>query len=245
MGYNVILIPIPILSWQMARLYSYILRIDDGAAPNPFWGICTLTICKPAIRRTAQVGDWIIGTGSKNSKLRDGNTYDLSDSIVYAMKITDVKSLAEYDSFCRLHLKNKLPTWYTKDWRLRVGDCIYDYSEGANPKIRKGVHDEANKKKDLSGLHALLSNHFYYFGEEARTIPPALKSLIKRNQGHLKIEDPELISKFVKWIEKFKKNKLYADPQLRYWFDPSATSEHATKCSPDNSETAVRKSKQH
>ena len=72
----------------MKRLYSYVLRFDDGAAPNPFWQTCTLAICKPAIRRTSRIGDWVIGTGSKNSKLKDGNTYDLSDSVIYAMKIT-------------------------------------------------------------------------------------------------------------------------------------------------------------
>lgn len=40
-------------------LFSYILKIDDGAAPNPFWGQCTLTICKPKIRKTADNGDWL------------------------------------------------------------------------------------------------------------------------------------------------------------------------------------------
>ena len=54
----------------MSKIYSYVLRIDDGAAPNPFWGLCTLTICKPAIRRNAQIADWIIGTGSKILNLK-------------------------------------------------------------------------------------------------------------------------------------------------------------------------------
>ena len=91
----------------MTVIYSYVLRIDDGAAPNPFWGICTLVICKPTIRRKAQVGDWVIGTGSKNTKLKDGKIYDYSDSIVYAMKISDKKSLKEYDEFCKSSLTEK------------------------------------------------------------------------------------------------------------------------------------------
>jgi hypothetical protein len=37
----------------MPRLFSYTVRVDDGAAPNPFRGLCTLAICKPAIRRGA------------------------------------------------------------------------------------------------------------------------------------------------------------------------------------------------
>ncbi len=93
----------------MAKIYSYVLRHDDGAAPNPFWGTCTLTICKPVIRRNAQIGDWIIGTGSKNAKCNDGVTYDLSDSLVYAMKISDIKTLRDYNVFCKESLPNKKP----------------------------------------------------------------------------------------------------------------------------------------
>lgn len=35
----------------MPTLYTYCIPYDDGAAPNPYWGICTLVICKPVIRR--------------------------------------------------------------------------------------------------------------------------------------------------------------------------------------------------
>lgn len=121
----------------MNYLYSYILKHDNGAAPNPFWGVCTVTICKPAIRRTAQIGDWVIGTGSKNTKLQDGKIYDLADSLVYAMKVTDKKTLKEYDQYCQTHLPDKLPNWRTTDWRKRLGDCVYDYSAGQEPAIEK------------------------------------------------------------------------------------------------------------
>ena len=61
------------------KLYSYCLKHDRGAAPNPFWGVCTLVICKPVIRRTADVGDWVVGFGSKNSPIGD-----VSGKVVYA-----------------------------------------------------------------------------------------------------------------------------------------------------------------
>lgn len=38
-------------------LFSYCIRFDDEAAPNPFWSFCVLTICKPVIRRVAKMGD--------------------------------------------------------------------------------------------------------------------------------------------------------------------------------------------
>jgi hypothetical protein len=220
----------------MTKIYSYVLRIDDGAAPNPFWGLCTLTICKPAIRRNAQIGDWVIGTGSKNTKLKDGYTYDFSDSIVYAMKITNKISLSEYDEFCSNHLNNKIPKWKTKDWKLRVGDCIYDYSKNGDPTIRKGVHNEGDKQRDLGGYNALLSDHFYYFGVEARQLPTELKELIKKNQGHKKIEKSDLIQEFEKWIGQFKKNKLYADPQMRWLFDRELSDEEVSACAKEKLE---------
>jgi len=214
----------------MTKIYSYVLKIDDGAAPNPFWGQCTLTICKPQIRRNAQIGDWVIGTGSKNTKLKDGKIYDFSDSVVYAMKITDKKTLKEYDEYCVCFLKNKIPKWKTKDWKLKVGDCIYDYSKEIEPIIRKSVHNEWNRKTDLGGQNALFSDHFYYFGVEARPLPTELKELIKQNQGHKKIERNDLVAKFENWIIGFERNKLYADPQMSWLFDREITDEELSLC---------------
>jgi hypothetical protein len=214
----------------MTRIFSYVLRFDDGAAPNPFWKTCTLTICKPAIRRNAKIGDWVVGTGSKNAKCNDGNIYDLSDSVVYAMKISDIKTLQEYDIFCNTSLKKKIPNWRTDDWRLRMGDCIYDYSKIPEPSIRKSVHNEGNRQRDLSGLNALLSNEYYYFGEEARPLPTNLRQIIKRNQGHRKIENVDLILEFEAWINQFEKNKIYADSQLRSQFDRQLTEELISNC---------------
>lgn len=213
------------------KLFSYVLRYDDGAAPNPFWKTCTLTICKPDIRRTATVGDWVIGTGSKNSKLKDGNTYDLSDSIVYAMKITKKLTLSEYDKYCQKYLPNKIPKWFSRNFGMRMGDCIYDFSNGEPPRLRKSIHTEENRKRDLRGKYSLLSKYYYYFGEEARPIPQELKHIIRRGQKHLVFDDPLLIIEFEKWISQFTKNKIYADPQLKYDFSLGSDEEQISKCS--------------
>ncbi len=200
----------------MVKIYSYVLKSDVGAAPNPFWGTCTLTICKPAIRRTAEKGDWVVGTGSKNARLKNGTVYDLSKYLVCAMKVSNKMSLEEYDYFCRHNIPNKIPKLKSKNWKLWVGDCIYDYSKGEKPRIRDGVHKQKNLKKDLSGEYSLLSKHFYYFGEKAILIPIRLRKLIKHSQGHLKIEEEELVKKFTKWINTFKKNNIYGEPQHRF-----------------------------
>jgi len=214
----------------MNRIYSYVLRFDDGAAPNPFWGTCTLTICKPIIRRNARIGDWVIGTGSKNSKLKDGKKYDLTDSLVYAMKITKILSLEEYDQFCKNNLTEKIPSCNDKDWRKRLGDCIYNYSNKL-PSLRKSVHNEHSIPRDLRGVNSLLSDEFYYFGEEPRMIPQHLTSIIKKYQGHRKIEDIDLVNDFESWINQFEKNKIYAEPQLAFNTKINSCMPQNSKCS--------------
>jgi hypothetical protein len=212
--------------------YSYVIRHDNGAAPNPFWGLCTLTICKPDIRRTSNIPDWVIGTGSKNSRLEDGKTYDFSDSLVFAMKISRKLSLEEYDIFCKKSLVKKIPKWFNRDVRLRLGDCIYDYGDKNElPTLRKGVHTIENMKRDLGGKHSLLSKHFYYFGQEPRQIPQYLKHIIKRGRKHLVNDDEVTIKKFENWISRFSKNKLYAKPQLQFEFEVEPSDGQISKCS--------------
>ena len=187
----------------MVKIYSYVLKIDDGAAPNPFGGICTLTICKPVIRRKSSVGDWVIGTGSKNVKMSDGKTYDFANYLVYAMKITEKMYFKKYDEWCNKNLLIKIPIFNSKSIIEQRGDCIYDFSEGVPPKVRQSVHTEKNRPKDVSGKYSLLSTHFYYFGEKPVALPNDLKIFVKGTQGHLVFEDIEIIERFEQWIKQY------------------------------------------
>ncbi len=190
-------------------LFSYIVRHDDGVAPNPFHGICTLTICKPVIRRTAKVGDWIVGLGSANSPI--GN---MSGKVIYAMRITEKLILGEYDSFCRAHYPEKIPNWDSNNFKEKVGDCIYDYSDPSNPKIRKSVHNEKNMDKDLRGKNSLISNEFYYFGNDPIPLPEHLKGIIKQGQGHKSKSNEDYIEDFISWI-RTQKRGINGDPQMK------------------------------
>lgn len=196
------------------RLFSYCIPVDDGAAPNPFWGVCTLVICKPVIRRVADQGDWIVGVGSTNVS---GKNY--SGKMVYAMKVTYKMSLRKYDSHCLQILRNKIPDINHQDYSRRVGDCIYDYRGGFEPVMRQGVHDAANMAKDLRGENALLSEQFYYFGDCAEPIPPEFSILIRQGQGHQSTRNQSIKTQFVDWLESnFEKNKLYGNPQVKVDF---------------------------
>jgi Nucleotide modification associated domain 2 len=210
------------------RLFSYCLRYDDGAAPNPFWGVCTLTICKPAIRRAAQVGDWIVGLGSAHSPIGD-----ISDYVVYAMRVTAKLNLRAYDEYCRLQLPHKIPRWRSRDFRRRVGDCIHDYALGEPPRLRDSVHSEGSRDRDLGGRYALLSTHFYYFGDQPVQLCDELAPIIHGQQGHKSTANQPYAAPFVSWIESlgYEPNVLHGEPQLKPLFhQPSAGS----TCAPGN-----------
>jgi hypothetical protein len=62
------------------------------------------------------------------------------------------------------HLPNKIPKWFSGDPPRMVGDAIYDFSTDPSG-VRKSVHNESHRDHDLGGQYALLSEHFYYFGD--------------------------------------------------------------------------------
>lgn len=191
------------------KLHTYTLRYDFGAAPNPFWGICTLAIARPALRLVAEVDDWIVGLGSPRTALGD-----LSAHLVYAMKVTNKMTLEEYDQFCKTFLPRKMPDWRNKDYRMRMGDCIYNFAT-PDPKIRTSVHTEDNKLKDLEGKYALLSKQFYYFGDLPELLPDDLKPIMYGGTAHQTDENNPYLEAFVNWIEAldYPPNKPIGEPQ--------------------------------
>lgn len=86
------------------KLFSYVVDHDTGYAPNPADGYCTLVQCKyrpkgevkKNIVEMADVGDWILGTGGKNSTGHG--------TIIYLMRVDEKLSFDEYvrdGRFCK------------------------------------------------------------------------------------------------------------------------------------------------
>jgi hypothetical protein len=203
-------------------LYTYCIPYDDGAAPNPFWGQCTLVICKPRIRKVARPGDWVVGTGVTNSV---GGI----NSVVYSMRVSTTLTMREYDAFTKARLPAKVPDWRNRDHRRRLGDSIYDFSHDP-PGQRHGVHDADNMRTDLSGSNALLSDHFFYFGNNATELPTRLHAIVKSGQGHRSISNAQYIDESVDWIESlgYEPNSLEGDPQLDLFRDEESARNCAT-----------------
>jgi len=190
------------------NVYSYILTSDTGFAPNPFWGYCTLACCKPMIRRTVSVGDWIVGLTPKH----------LGHRIAYAMKVSEKITMANYWRDKRF--REKRPKMRRKDVVFRCGDNIYKpisddhfHQKHSMHSNKDGSEDAARKKRDLGGKNVLVSEIFSYFGEKAIELPNEFNKIIP-GRGHRRfvydntaIDEgaDRMVIKLIKHLEKLPK----------------------------------------
>ncbi|MFX0139393.1 MAG: hypothetical protein ACFFDN_37480 [Candidatus Hodarchaeota archaeon] len=177
------------------KLYSYIVTHDTGFSPNPFWGYCTLADCKPAIRRTASVGDWIVGLSPKAR----GNR------LVYAMKVDEILTYEKY--FRDRRFTNKIPAYNKGNVVNKCGDNIYRPLRNGGFKQLQSMHSNGKnenletKSRDLWGKNVLISETFYYFGQKALGLPKKFEAL-KVGRAHKCKFSPEIISDFIAFIRR-------------------------------------------
>ena len=155
------------------KVNSYVISRDYGFAPNPFHGFCTLATCKPDIRKSAKVGDWIMGVGG--SSLRS-----VKRRCILLMKVSEKVSFQDYWDHERFSLKKPVRNGsrvqmlgdniYHKDGN---GDWIQEDSHHSNP---DGTPNPVNLDRDTGRTdQVLVSNYFLYFGDEA--LPVDLDSI--------------------------------------------------------------------
>ncbi|MGE0816174.1 MAG: hypothetical protein AB7O28_10680 [Vicinamibacterales bacterium] len=154
------------------RVYSYVVAVDSGFAPNPFWDVLTLACCKPQIRRHAEPGDVIVGLTSRAR----GN------GMVYVAKVAEKLTFEQYWGDPRF--RRKRPDMTSSRTVDRCGDNIYEALGGRRFRQLPSGHSNGefenpeSKEHDLGGRHVLVSRDFSYFGGEALPLPEALGALV-------------------------------------------------------------------
>lgn len=185
------------------KTYSYLVEHDYGLAPNPFGNYCTLAVCKPKIRKSGNlnVGDWIIGTGSK--ALENIANKNFIHHLIYAMKVEEILSYEKYWSDIRFGYKKpiingSLVTIY--------GDNIYHKDSNGNwiqedsaHSLAEGITNEDHLKKDTGGKNVLVGQEFYYFGDSAPLLPVELHSICHSGIGEKIISSSEQKS-LLEWL---------------------------------------------
>lgn len=191
----------------MARIHSYVVRYDSGFAPNPFYGYCTLATCKPNIRRYAEIGDWVVGSGSNDRTVRRGGHF------VYAMRVTEAMTFDDYGADPRFECKKPYRSGSRKQ---SCGDNIYfrASSEAAWQQrdsfhsLPNGMLNPEHVARDTGVNRVLISNDFVYFGGEGPEFPKALKdqqdrSLCKTGRGLTTFDDAQLIANLEQWVRSY------------------------------------------
>lgn len=175
------------------KIHSYVVKHDTGFSPNPFWGFCTLANCKPVIRRTAKIGEWVVGISPKG----DGNR------LIYAMQIEDIISYDQYYRESRFAVK--IPDYTKGKVVYKCGDNIYKPRSNGSFQQLQSMHsnganeDSAMKAQDLEGKNVLISNNFYYFGSRPLDLPTTLGPL-KVSRGHKNRFPSDIVSGFLDFI---------------------------------------------
>ena len=195
------------------KLFSYVVARDYGFAPNPFFGICTLATCKPRIRKTATIGDWIVGTGSSQNSRRG--------YLVYVMCVTERMTFNEY--WKNKRFQKKKPNLRGSN-KQAYGDNIYFkrnrtgqwYQQDSHHSYKNGVPNLHNVKNDTQVESILLSTDYAYWGGSGPKIPQLFRDYdgydICAGRGH-KCWFPEgLVKDFVDWFRSLKASGYVGAP---------------------------------
>jgi len=184
------------------KLYSYVVARDFGFAPNPFYGFCTLATCKPKIRATAAIGDWVIGTGSSNYRLRG--------YIVFAMRVAEILT---YDQYWRdSRFLSKRPN-LRGSLKQSFGDNIYHKNSkigkwvqiNSHHSLADGRPNVANIKHDTQTEKVLIASEFVYWGAHGQKIPKRFMKEGARHvctvRGHKCNFHPKFVASFLRWVQ--------------------------------------------
>jgi hypothetical protein len=154
-----------VLIEQGSHLFAYAITRDFGFAPNPFHGLCTLATCKPGIRKTAKIGDWVMGLGGSQLGL-------VKSKCILLMKVSEKISFQKYWEDPRFTLKK--PSRNGSRVQM-LGDNIYHkddhyewIQEDSHHSNFDGSSNSTNLARDTGNTdQVLMSDYFLYFGNQA------------------------------------------------------------------------------
>ncbi|GAA3710636.1 hypothetical protein GCM10022268_19640 [Sphingomonas cynarae] len=145
----------------MTRIFRYILVDDVGMAPCPAGGLITLGTCKPAIRRGASTGDWVLGF--RPGSLERG-------MLLWGGRVADVLDHGKYE---RKHHDRP--------------DAVYrEASDGTYQRLRPNYHptDEQMRGDTSSPVLVFDPAVSRHLDGKAMALPARLAHLAPAGRGH-------------------------------------------------------------
>lgn len=147
-------------------VFLYPITRDYGFAPNPFHGVCTLATCKPGIRNSADIGDWVVGFTGKN--------FCTDTRVIYCMEVSEKMTFQQYWENPRFRCKRPVRNGSKASL---VGDNIYHLNderwvqEDSHHSNSDGSVNFHNLRTDTQSDSVLASTRYIYFGRSAIALP--------------------------------------------------------------------------
>ncbi len=196
------------------RNFKYKIDHDYGLAPNPFGGFCTLAVCKSDIRknRNLEIGSWVFGIGAKSVGLQ------YFQKLIFCMKVEEKITFNEYWNDPRFQYKKPIVNGSLVQM---YGDNFYHQDENNDwiqensaHSLKDGTPNKTHLTRDTGGEFVLISKNFYYFGEEAITIPAEFAPVICTNARNMAFAQPqEVVDEFIQWLSNnYEKGIIHGDP---------------------------------
>ena len=138
------------------KLWRYVIRNNDGSAPNYDPPLTTLAICKPRIRKGAQPGDLVLAFAGREIAPD-------SHRVVWAGIVREKLRFEEYWADARF--QSKKPDASDKP------DNIYEPRPEGLAQARNPIHGDANVARDCSGVFVLVMEPSWRLIPEASSLP--------------------------------------------------------------------------
>lgn len=140
------------------RVHTYVITTDAGSAPNYDPPCVTLAVCKPRIRRKAQVGDLVLAFAGSTVNPHEPH------AVVWAGIVSEILPIADYWNDRRFTVK--------KPGRTKVPDNFYKPLPGGgfvwqpNP-----IHGPEALGHDTGGQSVLIFKPAWRFGAMGPILP--------------------------------------------------------------------------
>ncbi len=180
----------------MSRIWRYVLATDNGMAPcveNKWLSLCC---CKPRIRESARVGDWVVGFVPKRIKLAH---------VAWLGRVGKIFPLGEYE----------------QQFSSRL-DAIYSLRRSASGEevlvpLRTDYHaDEHSRARDLKGRNCLIFEPFWYWGNAGVPVPHEIADLAHYHVGQsTRKSSPEKIASLEAWAKSVAPPGVHGEPRDR------------------------------
>lgn len=193
----------------MPTLYTYVVRIDLGFAPNPYHGFLTLACCKPGIRTHASIGDWVVGIRSK-SKGPDR-------CATFAMRVSETLSREEYWDDSRFESKKPLMDAGPVE---AVGDNAYHTDHETGEWVQEPCQHtesdctpcERDTNDDLSVDRVLVGMRFVYWGGDGPELPTFAGEELFDGRNYKCKYSPRVVAEFIEWYDQIGLQGVVGDP---------------------------------